>query len=45
MVCGITANDPDKVRNNKFLKKIMNYVKDKFVDEELLQDEDPFSFV
>ena len=36
MVCGITANDPGKVRNNKFLKKIMNYVKDKFVDEELL---------
>ena len=46
-VCGITANDPDKVRNDEFLKKIMSSVKDKLADEEeeLLYDEDPFSCV
>ena len=45
-VCGITTNDPDKVRNDEFLKKIMNSVKDKLADEEeLLEDEDPFSSV
>ena len=45
--CGITKNNPDKVRNDEFLKKIMNSVKDKLADEEeeLLQDEDPFSCV
>ena len=44
-VCGITTNDPDKVRNDEFLKKIMKSVKDKLADEEkeLLEDEDPFS--
>ena len=46
-VCRITTNDPDKVRNDEFLKKIMNSVKDKLADEEeeLLEDEDPFSCV
>ena len=46
-VCGITTNNPDKVRNDEFLKKIMNSVKDKLADEEeeLLEDEDPFSCV
>ena len=45
-VCRITTNDPDKVRNDEFLKKIMNSVKDKLADEEeLLEDEDPFSSV
>ena len=46
-VCGITANDPDKVTNDEFLKKIMNSVKDKLADEEeeLLDDEDHFSCV
>ena len=45
-VCGITTNDSDKVRNNEFLKKIINYVKDKLADEEEeLEDKDPFSFV
>ena len=46
-VCGITMNNPDKVRNDEFLKKIMNSVKDKLADEEeeLLEDEDPFSCV
>ena len=47
-VCEITTNDPDKVRNDEFIKKkIMNSVKDKLADEEeeLLEDEDPFSFV
>ena len=46
-VCGITANDPGKVRNYEFLKKIMNSVQDKLAneEEELLEDEDPFSFV
>ena len=46
-VCGITTNSPDKVRNDEFLKKIMNSVKDKLADEEeeLLEDEDPFSCV
>ena len=44
-VCGITTNDPDKVRNDEFLKKIMNSVKDKLADEEeeLLEVEDRFS--
>ena len=44
-VCGITTNNPDKVRNDEFLKKIKNSVKDKLADEEeeLLKDEDPFS--
>ena len=43
-VCGITTNDPCKVRNDEFLKKIMNSVKDKLVDieEELPEDQDPF---
>ena len=47
-VCGITANTPDKARNDEFLKKIMNFVKDKLEDEEekLLEDEkDIFSCV
>ena len=46
-VCGITTNDPDKVRNDEFLKKIMKSVKGKLADEEeeLLEDEDPFSCV
>ena len=46
-VCGITTNDPDKVRNDEFLKTIRNSVKDKLADEEeeLLEDEDPFSCV
>ena len=44
-VCGITTNDPGKARNDEFLKKIMNPVKDKLTDEEEehLEDEDPFS--
>ena len=33
-VCGITTNDPGKVRNDEFLKKTMNSVKDKLADEE-----------
>ena len=42
-VCGITTNDPCKVRNDEFLKKIMNSVKDNLADEEKpLEDEDPF---
>ena len=47
-VCGITTNTPDKARNDEFLKKIMNFVKDKLEDEEekLLEDEkDLFSCV
>ena len=46
-VCEITTNDPGKVRNDEFLKKIMNSVKDKLTDEEeeLLEDEDLFSCV
>ena len=43
-VCGITTNDPGKVRNDEFLKKIMNSVKDKLADEEEpLEDKDSFS--
>ena len=40
-------NDPGKVRNDEFLKKIMNSVNDKlaYEEEELLEDEDPFSCV
>ena len=40
-VCGITTNDPGKIRNDDFLKKIMNSVKDKLADEEeeLLEDD------
>ena len=36
--------DPAKLRNDPFLKKVMNSVKDKFagVEEELLEDQDPF---
>ena len=46
-VCGITTNDPDKVRNDEFIKKTMNSVKDKLADEEekVLEDQDPFSCV
>ena len=46
-VCGITTNDPVKVRSERFLQKILNSVKDKLADEEeeLLEDEDPFSSV
>ena len=46
-VCGITTNDSGKVRNDEFLKKIINSVKEKLSDEEeeLLEDEDPFSCV
>ena len=46
-VCGITKNNPDKVKINEFLKKIMNSVKDLLADEEeeLLEDENPFSCV
>ena len=44
-VCEITKNDPSKVRNHEFLKKIMNSVKDKLTDkeEEFFEDEDHFS--
>ena len=44
-VCRITTNDPGKARNDEFLKKIMNSVKDKLADEEEehIEDEDPFS--
>ena len=44
-VCRITTNDPDKVTNDEFLKKIMNSVKDKLADkeEEFFEDEDHFS--
>ena len=45
LVCGITTNDHGKVRNDEFLKKIMNSVKDKLEEEEVLEDEDPFSCV
>ena len=40
-VCGITTNNPGKIRNDEFLKKIMNSVKDKLADEEdeLLADD------
>ena len=46
-VCGITTNDPGKVRNDEFLKKIMSSVKDKLTDEEeeLLEDENPSSCI
>ena len=33
-VCGITTDDPGKIRNVESLKKIMNSVKDKLADEE-----------
>ena len=44
-ICRITTNDPVKVRNDELLKNIINYVKDKLVHEELLDDEDPLSCV
>ena len=46
-VCEITTNNPNKVRNDEFLEKVMNSVKDKLADEEeeLLDDKDPFSCV
>ena len=37
---------PSKLRNDEFLKKIkkiINFVKGKLVDKELLEDEGPFS--
>ena len=45
--CEITTNDPGKIRNDEFLKKIMNSVKDKLTDEEkeLLEHGDLFSCV
>ena len=42
-VCGITTNDPRQV-NDKFLKKVINSVKYKLVDEELLEDEDDYVY-
>ena len=46
-VYGVTTNDLGKVRNDEFLRKIMNYMKDKLTDEEeeLLEDEETFPFV
>ena len=45
-VCGTTKNNPGKIRNDEFLKKIMNPVKDRSADEvELLENEDPSSCV
>ena len=46
-VCGIIKNDPRKVRNDEFFKKIMNSVKNKLTDEEeeLLEDEEYFSML
>ena len=46
-VCEITTNDLGKVRNDEFLKNIMNFVEDKFLDEEeeRLEGEDPLSCV
>ena len=46
-VCEIITNDPGKVTNDEFLKKIMSSVKDKLTDEEEepLEDENPFSCV
>ena len=44
-VCGIKTK-PGQVRNDEFLKKIMNFVKDKLAEEkELLEGEDLFSCV
>ena len=44
-VFGIKTN-PGQVRDDEFLKKIMNSVNDKLAEEEeLLEDEDPFSCV
>ena len=33
-VCGITTNNPGKVRNDELHKEIMNSLKDKLADEE-----------
>ena len=46
-VFGITTIDPGKVRNDEFVKKIINSVKDKLADEEeeLLEDGNPSSCV
>ena len=46
-VCEITTNDPCKVRNFEFIKKMMNSVKDKLADkeEELFENEYHFSCV
>ena len=46
-VRGITKDDPHEVRNYELLKNIMISVKDELADEEeeLLEDEDPFSCV
>ena len=45
-VCGITTHNPQKVRNDKFLRSIMQNVNEKVHEEEegLLEEceEDPF---
>ena len=47
LVCGITTHDPQKMRNDEFLRSIMQNVNEKVHEEEkegLLEecDEDPF---
>ena len=39
-----SQHDPGRARNDELLKNIMNFVKDKLVDEEL-DNEDPFPCV
>ena len=46
-VCGITTTDQNKIRNDEFLKQIMQSVNEKLLnnEEQILDDEDPFLFV
>ena len=47
MTESLLTSDQGKVRNDEFLKKTMNSVKNKFADEEeeFLEDDDTFSGV
>ena len=44
MTGSLLTNDPEKARNNKFFKKIMDFMKYRLADEEeeLIEDEDLF---
>ena len=44
LVCGITIHNPKKVRNDEFLKKIMNNVNETIAVKRK-SGKDPFSYI
>ena len=46
LVCGITTSDPEKVRNDDFLKKIMinANANDRISDQAIVDDDDEDNF-